>query len=103
VVTEQQTQTGKPAPITLCSLFGELDTSACSELSAITRTERHAAGDVIFRQGDPGSSMVVILTGRVRISTTSADGKGLILAVLGPGQVLGEIALLVASNRRNIG
>ncbi len=74
--------------------FGELDDSVRAALASICRWDRRAAGEVIFRQGDPGTSMVVILSGSVRVVTSSAEGKRLGLAILGEGEVVGEMALL---------
>lgn len=74
--------------------FGELDESVRAALASICRWDRRAAGEVIFRQGDPGTSMVAILSGSVRVVTSSADGKRLAIAVLGEGEVVGEMALL---------
>ncbi len=47
------------------------------------------AGEVIFRTGDPGEKMYVVLEGQVRLS---ANGRE--LEQLGPGGVFGEIALI---------
>lgn len=48
----------------------------------------------IFGQGDDGDSMFILLSGRVKISTFSTAGKETVLTFLGPGDILGEIALL---------
>ncbi len=63
-------------------------------LNALAFTESHSAGKVIFRKGDLGDSMMSIVEGRVKISVSSPDGKELVIAVLGPGEVLGEMAVL---------
>ncbi len=57
-----------------------------------------AAGTVIFEEGDPGSRMYVILTGRVRVEK-SIGGRALVLATLGPGDFFGEMALLEGQPR----
>jgi CRP/FNR family cyclic AMP-dependent transcriptional regulator len=58
-------------------------------------TERRLRrGQVVFQKGDTGSSMMAVLSGRVRISAVNADGKEITLNVINPGEVLGEIALL---------
>lgn len=57
----------------------------------IRRYPRHA---VLMRKGDASTEMAVIASGRVRIGSTAADGRDVTLAVLGPGEVLGEMALL---------
>ncbi|MBU6499594.1 MAG: Crp/Fnr family transcriptional regulator, partial [Rhodospirillales bacterium] len=57
--------------------------------------ERHCPrGTTIFSKGDPGSSMMAVLAGRVRIAAMSAEGREITLNVIGPGEFFGEIALL---------
>ena len=51
------------------------------------------AGEVLFREGDPGEEMYVIQTGRVRISQVFPSGERT-LAVIGPGEFFGEMAIL---------
>jgi CRP/FNR family cyclic AMP-dependent transcriptional regulator len=59
--------------------------------AVMRRFPRHA---VVVRKGDSSSGMLVILAGRVRVGSVAADGREVTLAVLGPGEVLGEIALI---------
>ena len=51
------------------------------------------AGDVLFREGESGEVMFVIQSGAVRI-TKEVGGEDKVLAVLGPGEFLGELAIL---------
>jgi len=61
---------------------------------------RHfAAGETIFLMGSPGGSMMAVLSGTVRISIPSQEGREIVLAVLLPGEVFGEIALLDGKER----
>ena len=53
----------------------------------------YAPGDVLFREGEAGEVMFVIQSGAVRISK-SIGGEDKVLAVLGPGEFLGEMAIL---------
>ncbi len=55
--------------------------------------KEYPAGQVLFRQGDAGKEMFVIQEGAVRISVESG-GKEKILVELGPGEFLGEMAIL---------
>jgi len=55
---------------------------------------RHDAGDVIFAKGDAGESMMLIAAGRVKVSATGPDGREAVLAVLGEGEIIGEMAIL---------
>ena len=68
---------------------GELDTVLAM---AVDRPVRR--GQTIFLKGDAGSSMMAVLSGRVRIGLIAADGKEITLNSIGPGEVFGEIALL---------
>jgi CRP/FNR family transcriptional regulator, cyclic AMP receptor protein len=52
-----------------------------------------SAGDVLFREGDPGDQMYVIQTGAIRI-TKNVAGVDRVIAILGPGEFLGELAIL---------
>jgi len=51
-------------------------------------------GELLFRKGDPGRSMYMILEGRIQIYMESSDGQAAVLRVLESGQFLGEMALL---------
>ena len=64
------------------------------EIIGFASDRRVAKGTVIVRKGDPGNSMMVVLAGRVRVSNVSADGKEVTLNMIGPGEIVGEIALL---------
>src|SRR5256714_12805836 len=54
---------------------------------------KHPAGTVLFREGDAGRSMYVIRSGKVSITKHIADSE-ITLAMLGPGEFFGEMALL---------
>lgn len=75
-------------------LLGHLTPEELDRLLAPARVERLDEGRVLFRKGDPGDSLYVVLAGRISIGTTSGDGKEVVFNVLGRGAVFGEIALL---------
>jgi len=58
-----------------------------------------AAGDVVFRQGDPGDLIYVVDSGDVEIVRTRADGEELVLGRIGPGRYFGELAPLFGLRR----
>jgi CRP-like cAMP-binding protein len=69
-----------------------------SPLALATLAERvqlctFARGDVAFYEGDVGAQIFLILEGKMKISRTSPDGRENLLAVLGPGEVFGELSL----------
>jgi CRP-like cAMP-binding protein len=76
------------------AVFGALPEPDLQRLIAYGVTARFAGQQTIFHRGDDGDSMMVALTGRVKISNYSAEGKEAVLNFIEPGQVFGEIALL---------
>jgi len=75
-------------------LLGALEPGVLDDLLGYGRFRTFARGEVIFRKGDPGDSLLAVIFGKIRISTLSADGQEIVLNVLGPGDVFGEIAFL---------
>jgi len=74
-------------------LFAALDPEGAASLRAsMTEIEVHK-GDVLFAEGEPGDRMYVILEGKVKLGQTSGDGRESLLAVLGPGEMFGELSL----------
>lgn len=81
------------------ALFAGLKTAALELIAKVASEESHASGTKIFQHGDPGDKLYLILDGRVRISREVPGMGEEALAVLGPGEVFGEMALLDESPR----
>ena len=75
-------------------VFGALADDELDRLVAYGRRIRHPAGRVIFQKGDPGDSLMVVLSGRIKIGTLSPDGREAVLGFIEPCRSFGEIALL---------
>ncbi|AWN43107.1 Crp/Fnr family transcriptional regulator [Methylobacterium durans] len=75
-------------------LFADLGPEIAATLAAMSTTRSLRAGDVLFREHDPGDALYGIRRGEVRIETGTASGKRIVLNTLGSGDVFGEIALL---------
>lgn len=75
-------------------LFAGLPPSELEPLLAEFRSRRFAAGSFIFQQGDPGDRLHLITIGEVKISRTTEAGGEAVFAVLGPGDLFGELAVL---------
>ena len=69
-------------------LFSELDENGLAEVAGVAFTRSIPKDTVIFHGGDPADAVYVVSSGKVKIVTTSTDGKEFILTVLGAGQVL---------------
>jgi CRP-like cAMP-binding protein len=75
-------------------LFADLNERDLRELAEALRPRRYRRGETIFVTGDPGTSLCVVNTGRIKLALSSHEGREVILDVLGPGEVFGELALL---------
>jgi CRP/FNR family transcriptional regulator, cyclic AMP receptor protein len=82
-----------------CGLFRGLRPDERTVLFARVRIRNFASGETIFLKGAPGDNMMALLSGSVRISVASADGRAIVLAILHAGEVFGEIALLDGKER----
>src|SRR5688572_16896427 len=75
-------------------IFGALLEDELAALIRLGTLVRYPAGRTVFVKGDPGDSLMIVLEGRIRISSPTAEGREMVLNFIEPGQVLGEIALL---------
>ena len=74
-------------------LFAALDEDAAAALRASMTEVRVERGGNLFDEGEPGDRLYVILDGKVKLGRTSSDGRENLLAVLGPGEMFGELSL----------
>jgi CRP/FNR family transcriptional regulator len=70
-------------------LFCNLPEQTVKALSAITSSASYPKGATLFVEGQPARGVFILCSGRVKLSTSSADGKTLILRISEPGEVLG--------------
>jgi hypothetical protein len=75
-------------------LFAALDPEGLREISTRLRRRTFAPGVTLFHQDMPGSSLYLIEEGRVRVFILGRTGIEITLNVIGPGDILGELALL---------
>jgi CRP/FNR family cyclic AMP-dependent transcriptional regulator len=75
-------------------LLAKLPHEDLRQLAAIARVQNYRAGAVIVRQGEPGDSLHAIVEGSVRIDVVSPSGAETTMAVMGPGECFGELAIL---------
>jgi CRP/FNR family cyclic AMP-dependent transcriptional regulator len=71
--------------------LSELDPGEREELEKIASVRRYRRGDVLFHQGDDAGAVVVLLEGHVKAAMMN-DGREVILAFPGPGELLGELS-----------
>ena len=81
------------------ALFGALDPEDLDRLAGMARSLAFDDGAAVFRKGDPSRSLYVIVAGRLKIASGSADGREMVMNLLGPGDAFGEVALLDGGGR----
>jgi CRP-like cAMP-binding protein len=59
----------------------------------------HPKGDFLYRRGAPGDSLFVVVSGRVKLTNVSAEGKEIVLQFLGVGDIFGDVAALDGAAR----
>jgi CRP/FNR family transcriptional regulator, cyclic AMP receptor protein len=82
-----------PRVLRHAAAFQLLDDEGLSELAAHVDETSFAAGETVFRAGDAGGVMHVVLSGQVEVSILDEDGKRVVLHALGPGEIFGELSL----------
>ncbi|MEI6620392.1 MAG: Crp/Fnr family transcriptional regulator [Actinomycetes bacterium] len=74
-------------------MFSTLDAEAAAALRASMDAVQLRKGQVLFLEGERGERLYIITEGKMKLGHTSADGRESLLAVLGPGELLGELSL----------
>jgi CRP/FNR family cyclic AMP-dependent transcriptional regulator len=74
-------------------LLGSASASDLEAVAAASRLRGFRRGQVIFTRDDPGSTVMVVISGRVKVAVRSADGGELTLTVIQPGGVFGELGV----------
>src|SRR5690348_14962669 len=74
-------------------LFSALDDEAATALRGSMSETKLRRGDVLFHEGDAGDRLYIVMDGKVKLGRTSSDGRENLLAILGPGQMFGELSL----------
>ncbi len=74
-------------------LFTALDEAAAASLRASMDSVKIAKGSILFKEGDDGEHLYVIIDGKLKLGTSSGDGRENLLSILGPGEMFGELSL----------
>ena len=74
-------------------LFTALDDAAAASLRASMIGVKLSRGKTLFKEGDAGDQLFVVVDGKLKLGTTSNDGRENLLSILGPGDMFGELSL----------
>lgn len=80
-------------------IFAELDTSEIEQIAELATQREFAGGEYVFREGEVGNRLYVVLAGEIRISRHIPGAGEEALAVLGPGALFGEMSVFDRSER----
>ena len=75
------------------NLLGSVPDADLAAIAGASRVRGFRRGQVVCAVGDPGDTLIVVVSGRVKVSVRSADGGELILSAVGPGGTLGEVSV----------
>jgi CRP/FNR family transcriptional regulator, cyclic AMP receptor protein len=75
------------------SLLGSVPDAELTALAGASRVRTLRRGQVVCSAGDPGDTLIVVMSGRLQVVTRSADGAELTLTMLGPGATLGDVSI----------
>jgi CRP/FNR family cyclic AMP-dependent transcriptional regulator len=81
-------------------MLDSLDPEERRRLLSVSRRRRFGRNEVVFHEGDPANSLHLVVSGHVSVRVAFPDGNSVTLAIIGPGQTFGELALLGRQSHR---
>jgi CRP/FNR family transcriptional regulator, cyclic AMP receptor protein len=75
-------------------IFRDLEPEALDQLCRYAKHTVLKRGATLFAKDDPGNSLYAVITGTVKLSVSSPDGRNAILNLVGPGELFGEMSVL---------
>lgn len=76
-----------------CGLFQGVDPEASESLAKELEYFEVRKGDVVFTEGEPGDSLYIVMSGKIKVGRRAADGRQNLIAVMGPSDMVGELSL----------
>jgi len=87
------TKAADESVIRTAPLFSALNDEEAASLRASMTQVKVSKGHTLFKEGDEGDRLYVVLEGKLKLGTTSIDGRENLLSILGPGEMFGELSL----------
>jgi CRP/FNR family cyclic AMP-dependent transcriptional regulator len=76
-----------------CPLFSGVAEPRLEELAEQAQPRRYRRGQLVFCEGDSGDSLLVVVEGSLKVTSSRADGGEFLLAVMSPNEVIGELTV----------
>src|ERR1700732_1138951 len=80
-------------------MFADLGNDELQRISPLCRPQHVGVAEMLFQKGDRGDALFGVRRGQIRIETGVSDGSRLTLNFLGPGDLIGEVAVLDGQSR----
>jgi CRP/FNR family cyclic AMP-dependent transcriptional regulator len=93
------TTTVSTAVLRAVPLFSSFPEDQLRTLATMVNRKSLPRGAMVMAAGDPTDSLYIVLSGRLKVMMSDADGKEVILSILGPGEFFGEMGLIDDSPR----
>jgi CRP-like cAMP-binding protein len=74
-------------------IFQGVDSDAAEALAKDMESIDIRRGEVVFSEGEPGDSLYIVLSGKIKVGRRAADGRQNLIAVMGPSDMVGELSL----------
>jgi CRP/FNR family transcriptional regulator, cyclic AMP receptor protein len=74
-------------------IFQGVDADAAESLAKEMEIIEIRKGEVVFSEGEPGDSLYIVLSGKLKVGRRAADGRQNLIAVMGPSDMVGELSL----------
>lgn len=74
-------------------IFQGVDPESAEALAKEMETIEIRKGEVVFNEGEPGDSLYILLSGKIKVGRRAADGRQNLIAVMGPSDMVGELSL----------
>src|SRR5678815_4113413 len=88
------TTTVSTAVLKAVPLFSSFPEDALRTLTSMVARKSVSRSTTVMTGGDPTDSLYIVLSGRLKVMMSDAEGKETILAILGPGEFFGEMGLI---------
>src|SRR5215207_4138142 len=70
-----------------------VDPESADSLAKEMETIEARKGEIIFNEGEPGDSLYIVLSGKIKLGRRAADGRQNLVAIMGPSDMVGELSL----------
>lgn len=81
------------------AFLGQLPDAAIEALMLRGQPRKYAKGDIVYQRGDPGDTMMMLVTGGIKYTIVSEQAKEVVMHFAAPGEVFGEVAALDGKER----